>query len=795
MSQNIFRNPYVLVSPALTMSSVGNGTLTIDRLTHFTINQQYTAICTAISPFTVFNIVGNLDGVVGVAIVGTQFTDEDNKIFVTIQQGPTLFQVGDTFEFTVAQGTDVNQQNIDLYDELPQKNFGLGQTGQNKGDHNLRFSLNPAAAFRGIGDILYTAVNTGPGGNAISIQYFAGTLLNPASLALQDLTFTANTAGAVGNLISMEYEAGNPGVNATVTIQDIAYEADNVGIAGNLISIAYTGGATAGSEVVSVLGNAITVQIEDGVSTADDIELAIALFPAAAALVNSTGTGTGSEIQFIQAATFLTGGVNADGMVVTVVGNAIKVLVQSGVTTAQEIKDALDGSVPALTLINTTITGSGASTQTSPVSPTFLSGGSDDVGTPGNEVVQVVGNEIRVSFVNGLSTATQILSKILATPAAIALVSASLIGPGSNFQSSPVSRTFLGGGRDGGSYAFNTEELTNPGQFFEGNAPIIHTGQTNQGDELTLGETLKKGKVTLDDDVVANNPGPLVDNAQRTINNLIQNHKVFLVTEDNSKVDWQEPNLNFTSNIAFIFPETGVINRILTAGSPIVIADGQHAYVTVNRLVTSTVTVTVASTIPTGENIFRLFSRRGDDLVWYDNTLQRENKKIRIGEGGGGGTAYQELIGTGNGVATTFPLTFIPSNEFSILVICSYVRDIAEYTYIPVGNQIQFSVAPAAGQDVYVFYLTEGETLTVPTPNGLLNSYVHTVTLLEETAQEITLLNTPAEPSKVLVDIIGGGPQEYNVDYNVAINAFQWAGYGLDGVLLAGDKVRFYFYS
>ena len=119
MSQNVFSNPYVSSAPVLTPASVGNGTLTIDRLTHYTINQDYTAVCTAIAPFTVFKIIGALDGAVGVAVVGTQFYDQDLKLFLTINQGPTTFEIGDTFEFSLAQGTDLNRENIDLYDELP----------------------------------------------------------------------------------------------------------------------------------------------------------------------------------------------------------------------------------------------------------------------------------------------------------------------------------------------------------------------------------------------------------------------------------------------------------------------------------------------------------------------------------------------------------------------------------------------------------------------------------------------------------------------------------------------------
>ena len=65
----------------------------------------------------------------------------------------------------------------------------------------------------------------------------------------------------------------------------------------------------------------------------------------------------------------------------------------------------------------------------------------------------------------------------------------------------------------------------------------------------------------------------------------------------------------------------------------------------------------------------------------------------------------------------------------------------------------------------------------------------------EEMLKEITFINTPAEPTKVLIDIIGGGSLEFNVDYTISVDKFQWAGYALDGLLSSGDKLRFYFYS
>lgn len=80
-----------------------------------------------------------------------------------------------------------------------------------------------------------------------------------------------------------------------------------LGAAGNSITVAYTGGATAGAEVVTVVGNAISVQIEDGVSTITQVRTAINASGAAAALV--TATGTSATPVDVTAATALEGGI------------------------------------------------------------------------------------------------------------------------------------------------------------------------------------------------------------------------------------------------------------------------------------------------------------------------------------------------------------------------------------------------------------------------------------------------------------------------------------------------------
>lgn len=64
----------------------------------------------------------------------------------------------------------------------------------------------------------------------------------------------------------------------------------NLGASGNNITIAFTAGATAGAEVVTVTGTAISVQIETGVSTVTQVRTAMQAAAACTALVTTTGT-------------------------------------------------------------------------------------------------------------------------------------------------------------------------------------------------------------------------------------------------------------------------------------------------------------------------------------------------------------------------------------------------------------------------------------------------------------------------------------------------------------------------
>ena len=63
------------------------------------------------------------------------------------------------------------------------------------------------------------------------------------------------------------------------------------------------------------------------------------------------------------------------------------------------------------------------------------------------------------------------------------------------------------------------------------------------------------------------------------------------------------------------------------------------------------------------------------------------------------------------------------------------------------------------------------------------------------TAKQLTLSVAPSSPSEVMVDMIGGGAQHFSVDFTMSGSVFDWSGLALDGILTAGDVIRFGYVS
>lgn len=130
--------------------------------------------------------------------------------------------------------------------------------------------------------------------------YFQGVNINP------NITSARYAAGL--NVI-MNNVTPYAGVQSSLTEQDLTFTFTQPGDNNNY-SMEYTSGATAGSEVVTILGNTVTVQIEDGVSTATQIKAALDGNAGFNAAVDTTISGTAGNAQTVFGPTNFAGGVN-----------------------------------------------------------------------------------------------------------------------------------------------------------------------------------------------------------------------------------------------------------------------------------------------------------------------------------------------------------------------------------------------------------------------------------------------------------------------------------------------------
>lgn len=176
-------------------------------------------------------------------------------------------------------------------------------------------------------------------------------------------------------------------------------------------------------------------------------------------------------------------------------------------------------------------------------------------------------------------------------------------------------------------------------------------------------------------------------------------------------------------------------------------------------------------------------------LLVYDATEARW--RVIGGTGAGVGVGFQETPGgTINGINDTFgPLTYIPSSDDSIIVFVDGIA-LKNSEWSKVGLNVVLSTPPVLGQEVYVFYMTQGSIPPLPVISGVHKTEYRTLTPAEITAKAITLAQTPASPGEVILDVIGGGAQFYGDDFVVSVATLSWNGLALDGVLASGDKLR-----
>lgn len=137
--------------------------------------------------------------------------------------------------------------------------------------------------------------NAGVNGVAVSGNY--GTMNANSGFNGVNINPTITSARyAAGVNVSMDNVTPYAGVQSTLTAQDLTFTFTQPGD-NDTYTMEYTTGGTAGSEVVSITGQAIEVQIDSGVSTATQVKAALEANFAFSSNVTVTVSGTGSNAQ------------------------------------------------------------------------------------------------------------------------------------------------------------------------------------------------------------------------------------------------------------------------------------------------------------------------------------------------------------------------------------------------------------------------------------------------------------------------------------------------------------------
>lgn len=142
---------------------------------------------------------------------------------------------------------------------------------------------------------------TFPAGTALCMNAGA---LSKSTGSLYGISLGTGLDGGVKQVAICEIGEGVPvlvdpaDVKASKTIQDLTYTAKAGGVAGDEITVNYNAGASDGGATVSVDDKAISVAIEDGVTTAETIANAIEAKAEALALVTvAIASGKENEAQ------------------------------------------------------------------------------------------------------------------------------------------------------------------------------------------------------------------------------------------------------------------------------------------------------------------------------------------------------------------------------------------------------------------------------------------------------------------------------------------------------------------
>lgn len=302
-----------------------------------------------------------------------------NRAYVEVDPNDTGFQIGTNGQSVVASANFINHQGTsDLgYIELLNQSFnigngtdpinfrgvgyafGFGQIQDNvtitnniqgygfqpnlssgvivdPGAYSTAFydNMNAACVMPG-----HTSANFSPNiAEVLSGRNITGVNINPSIPVFQDNagyigvgvypnlgTFGANSyfqaininptvtsaRYAVGINVAMDNVTAYPGVSSSLVIQDLTITFLQPTSDTNSFQIQYVNDGTAGSETAQLAGQLITVHMQSGVSTADQIKAAIEANFTLNANLDVVVSGVGSNPQIAQVATNFTGGENA----------------------------------------------------------------------------------------------------------------------------------------------------------------------------------------------------------------------------------------------------------------------------------------------------------------------------------------------------------------------------------------------------------------------------------------------------------------------------------------------------
>ena len=238
-------------------------------------------------------------------------------------------------------------------------------------------------------------------------------------------------------------------------------------------------------------------------------------------------------------------------------------------------------------------------------------------------------------------------------------------------------------------------------------------------------------------------------------------------------------------------------------GIPVTLSDtpfgNSHGFVNGKEIIIIGLSDTNTVTIPENDSPDGVVNAGGGDIVLskysyvlliYNQTLGRF---IATTSGGQGGVGVHEFAGVGDGVTTSFGVTALPLTDESLIVYRNgLLVPKSEWTYT--APNVVFNTAPALAQRVDVWVLTSGQSALSPVA-GVLNVEYPQVSAANIISEGLALSNTPLEPSKVLLDVIGGSSQIYGIDFTIIGSNLNWSGLGLSSVIAEDDYLRVTYYS